>query len=62
MNLTDKEIALELTKAYLGHLNARVTSNSNTGSHSKVENVAATYEYYFSVVSNVGKAKVKPEA
>lgn len=57
MSLTDKEIALELTKAYLGHLNARAASNSVTGSHSKADNVAAIYEHYFSVVSNVGKHK-----
>ncbi|MFJ7971277.1 hypothetical protein [Psychrobacillus sp. NPDC096389] len=54
MTLTDKEIALELTKAYLGHLNARASSNNISASHIKAENVATVYELYFSTVSKAG--------
>lgn len=56
MSLTDKEIALELTKAYLDHLNARV-NNQATKSHSTVENTSKTYQYFYNAVSNCGADK-----
>lgn len=55
MSLTDKEIALELTKAYLGHLNARATSDQISGSHSKAENVAKMYQLFYSTASKSEK-------
>ncbi|MCO4332460.1 hypothetical protein MTQ91_10970 [Staphylococcus hyicus] len=56
--MSDKEIALELTKSYLEHLNARVNSNNTNHSHFNVEGTAKTYKYFYDLVSkldNTGK-------
>jgi len=58
-NLTDKEIALELTKAFLEHLSHRAKSGNASGSHSTIENVGKMYRHYYSTVSSVDKEKSK---
>lgn len=55
MSLTDKEIALELTKAYLEHLNVRA-SKGTMHSHANTENVANDFRYFYSLVSQVDKS------
>lgn len=52
MSLTDKEIALELTKAYLEHLNVRV-NNSAMKSQASQETTGNTYQLFYDVVSKV---------
>ncbi|UQD52339.1 hypothetical protein C0971_10180 [Bacillus methanolicus] len=54
MSLTDKEIALELTKAYLEHLNTRV-NNKAPQSHADVKFVVGTYSAFYNLVSSVDK-------
>lgn len=56
MSLTDKEIALELTKAYLEHLNTRV-NNQAMKSHATQENTGKTFQYFYNVVSKVVEEK-----
>ncbi|MDU3968431.1 MAG: hypothetical protein E6125_11770 [Staphylococcus warneri] len=51
--MSDKEIALELTKSYLNHLNARVNSNNPTHSHTNTENTGKTYQYFYNLVSKL---------
>lgn len=51
--MSDKEIALELTKSYLNHLNARVNSNNANHSHTNVENINKMYQYFYNLVSNL---------
>lgn len=58
MSLTDKEIALELTKSYIEHLNERV-KNKSSGSHTNVENISKTFKYFYSTVENCGKSADK---
>lgn len=52
-NMSDKEIALELTKSYLNHLNARVNSNNPNHSHTNVENINKMYQHFYNSVSNL---------
>lgn len=54
-NKTDKELALELTKAYLEHLSIRATSNRADGSHASVESTKNAYKHFYSVISGVEK-------
>ena len=56
MSLTDKEIALELTKAYLEHLNIRASKGA-MHSHASAEHVANDYRYFYSLVSALDKSK-----
>lgn len=56
MSLTDKEIALELTKSYLEHLNVRV-NNGAMKSHASQEITGNTYQYFYDLVSKVDKEK-----
>ncbi|MCG1670027.1 hypothetical protein K4P56_11425 [Staphylococcus epidermidis] len=51
--MSDKEIALELTKSYLNHLNARVNSNNPTRSHTNAENIGKTYQCFYDLVSKL---------
>ncbi|EZY60320.1 TPA: hypothetical protein P1U96_000573 [Staphylococcus aureus] len=56
--MSDKEIALELTKSYLEHLNARANANNPNHSHFNVEGAGKTYQYFYNLVSkldNTGK-------
>lgn len=53
-NKTDKEIALELTVAFLEHLSSRASSNNPNQSHATQDSVAATYRKFYSTVSNSG--------
>ncbi|GAE32414.1 hypothetical protein JCM9152_3948 [Halalkalibacter hemicellulosilyticusJCM 9152] len=59
MSLTDKEIALELTKSYIEHLNERIKSKSITGSHANAESISKTFKYFYSTVENCGKSAEK---
>lgn len=56
MSMTDKEIALELTKAYLEHLNARVSVQAMK-SHASVETTSTTYQYFYDVISKIDEGK-----
>lgn len=56
MSLTDKEIALELTKAYLDHLNVRV-NNKAMHSHSSIKNLVEEYKIFYKTVSELDKDK-----
>lgn len=52
MNLTNKEIALELTKLYVSHINTRVEHgrpNSNIDS----QNISEVYKDYYQTVSTL---------
>ncbi|MCG2325841.1 hypothetical protein K4U30_05820 [Staphylococcus epidermidis] len=51
--MSDKEIALELTKSYLNHLNARVNSNNPNHSHTNVDNINKMYQHFYNSVSNL---------
>ena len=58
MSMTDKEISLELNKAYIEHLNRRIDVKA---SHSQIdiEHVKRYYKTVFDTVSSVDKpAKV----
>ncbi|MCI2913975.1 hypothetical protein FH160_03460 [Staphylococcus hominis] len=50
--MSDKEIALELTKSYLEHLNIRV---NNKALHSQIsaENTSKMYQHFYNLVSNL---------
>ncbi|HEN2899752.1 TPA: hypothetical protein U4681_001757 [Streptococcus agalactiae] len=53
MSLTDKEIALELTKAYLEHLSHRAQSNNVSKSHATTQSIVHNYETFYSTVHNL---------
>ncbi|HHW5816541.1 TPA: hypothetical protein ACU2AF_001417 [Staphylococcus aureus] len=50
--MSDKEIALELTKSYLEHLNVRV---SNKAIHSQIgaEDTNKMFQHFYNVVSKL---------
>lgn len=54
MALTDKEIALELAKSYVEHLNVRANLK---GMHSNIDSkyLAGAYAFFYKTVSSVGK-------
>lgn len=54
--MTDKEIALELTKAYMEHLNHRVQGGAAhiQGSHMSTEGLAKAYTYLLATISGTG--------
>ncbi|HEA4274581.1 hypothetical protein I6D55_11295 [Staphylococcus aureus] len=54
--MSDKEIALELTKSYLEHLNVRASSNNTHHSHTTAENTEKMYQHFYNVVSKLGNA------
>lgn len=56
MSMSDKEIALELTKSYLEHLNTRVTAKA-THSQTNAENLISIYSHFFDVISKLDKSK-----
>lgn len=56
MGMTDKEIALEITKSYLNHLSDRARSNNINESHATAQNVCNMYKAFYDVVSSVGKS------
>ncbi|OTN83907.1 hypothetical protein A5810_003080 [Enterococcus faecium] len=43
MTISDKEIALDLTKAYLEHLNIRAQNDSTRGTYVNIEDICITY-------------------
>lgn len=53
MTLTDKEIALELTKAYLDHLSHRSQSDNISKSHATTESIVHCYESFYTTVHNL---------
>ncbi|KZU38545.1 MULTISPECIES: hypothetical protein [Lactiplantibacillus] len=50
--MTDKEIALELTKAYLNHKNTQIEAK-HTHTDMDVEYVKDTYKGFYDIVSKV---------
>jgi hypothetical protein len=58
MALTDKEIALELTKAYLEHLNVRVSGNKSH-SFADAKLVIDCYKHFYKTVSEVDDSTKK---
>ncbi|MEB7366971.1 hypothetical protein [Staphylococcus borealis] len=54
--MSNKEIALELSKSYLEHLNTRVNNKANH-SHTNVENVGKMYQYFYDLVSKLDDSK-----
>ncbi|UXU48943.1 MULTISPECIES: hypothetical protein [Staphylococcus] len=50
--MSDKEIALELTKSYLEHLNIRV-NNKAMHSQTSAENTSKMYQHFYNVVSHL---------
>ncbi len=48
--VTDKEIALDLAKSYLTHLNTRAQSPNHTGAYIDAKGVASVYKHFLSVV------------
>lgn len=53
--MTDKEIALELTKAYIQHLNARATSVNINSSHLDGKNIPGMYKLFYKSVVDCEK-------
>lgn len=56
--MSDKEIALELTKSYLEHLNVRANSANPKHSLLNVEGTGKVFDYFYNLVSkldNTGK-------
>ncbi|KMS39557.1 hypothetical protein FE82_14775, partial [Staphylococcus aureus] len=56
ISMSDKEIALELTKSYLEHLNVRASSNNTHHSHTTAENTEKMYQHFYNVVSKLGNS------
>lgn len=52
MSLTDKEIALELVKSYVEHLNARVNQKASH-SHVDAKYLASAYSYFYKTISSL---------
>ena len=60
MTLTDKEIALELTKAYLEHLSHRSQSNNISKSHATTESIVHCYESFYTTVKIINLSDYEP--
>lgn len=56
MSMTDKEIALELTKSFLEHLNSRNLQNPASQS-TTVENTVKAFNIFYDSVSKVEDKK-----
>ena len=59
MSMSDKEIALDLTKAFLEHLSARAQSDVKSESHATIEGVRITYKAFYETISSVDKDSKK---
>lgn len=61
MSLNDKEIALELTKAFVDHLSVRAQSKDISQSHATPKHILNFYQEAFSVVSATEKSSKTKE-
>ncbi|HFI0103525.1 TPA: hypothetical protein ACGOSC_000003 [Streptococcus suis] len=53
MSMTDKEIALELTKSYLEHLSQRANSSNVSKSHATEESIIHNYNAFYSMLQDL---------
>lgn len=52
MSMSNKEIALEITKAYLNHLSERAKTTKIEKSHASPDDVCAMYKKFYKSVSS----------
>lgn len=52
ISVSDKEIALELTKSYLEHLNVRI-NNKAMHSQTSAENTSKIYQHFYDVIAQL---------